>query len=109
MTVDNVVYVVDDDIVVLTSVDALLSQYDYQVHCFATAARFLEHADLNSAACLITDVQMPEIDGAQLLHRLKMANSPISVVVVSGVADVPTAVALMEGGAVTLLEKPYDQ
>ena len=41
--------------------------------------------------------------------RLNAAGSPISTIVVTGVADVPTAVALMENGAVTLLEKPYDQ
>ena len=61
------------------------------------------------AACLITDVRMPVISGAELLQRLNAAGSPISTIVVTGVADVPTAVALMENGAVTLLEKPYDQ
>src|SRR5262249_24643706 len=57
----------------------------------------------------ISDVQMPEIDGVELLRRLKEEESPLSVIVVTGVADVPTAVRLMEIGATTLLEKPYDQ
>jgi two-component system response regulator FixJ len=109
MTGEKVVYVVDDDPAVLSSVAALLSLYDYDVHCYADAVHFLDDVDLANAACLVTDVQMPDIDGAELLHRLKASNSPISVIVVTGVADVPTAVTLMERGAVTLLEKPYDQ
>src|SRR6478752_9207119 len=109
MTGERIVHVVDDDPAVLSSVAALLSLYEYEVHCWADAVTFLNSVDLNVAACLITDVQMPDIDGADLLHRMKAAGSPISVIVVTGVADVPTAVALMESGAVTLLEKPYDQ
>lgn len=105
----NLVYVVDDDPAVLDSVEALLSQHAYVVQCFSNGRRFLDEADTSCPACLISDVQMPIVDGAELLERLKMMNSPISMIVVTGVADVPTAVSLMESGAVTLLEKPYDQ
>jgi two-component system, LuxR family, response regulator FixJ len=105
----GVIYVVDDDPAVLDSLEALLSQYDYQVRCFSSAASFLEDAILNSAGCLITDVQMPEMNGAELLQKLNALKSTLSMVVVTGVADVPTAVALMQSGATTLLEKPYDQ
>jgi len=104
-----VVYVVDDDPGVLHSLEALLSQHSYRVRCFASAVDFLQRAQLDAIACLITDVQMPAITGAELLHRLREINSPIATIVVTGVADVPTAVALMESGAVTLLEKPYNQ
>jgi FixJ family two-component response regulator len=109
MNQQGVVYVVDDDPGVLQSVEALLSQYDYDVRCFASAVAFLQGAALDSAGCLITDVQMPVMGGTELLNRLRNAKSPICAIVVTGVADVALAVALMESGAVTLLEKPYDQ
>jgi FixJ family two-component response regulator len=102
------VYVVDDDPAVVDSVDALLSQHGYEVLGFSNGQQFLDEADLSGPACLISDVQMPIVNGAELLNRLRELNCPISVIVVTGVADVPMAVALMESGAVTLLEKPYD-
>lgn len=102
------VYVVDDDEAVLLSVKAMLSQHGYGCLCFLTAEEFLRNARLDQPGCVITDLQMPEITGVELQQRLVDANSPLSVVVVTGVADVPTTVALMKRGAVTLLEKPYD-
>lgn len=109
MSDSNLVYVVDDDPAVLGSVEALLSQHDYSIHCYPNGRKFLDEVDLANPACLISDVQMPIVNGVDLLRYLNTVRSPISMIVVTGVADVPTAVALMESGAVTLLEKPYDQ
>jgi FixJ family two-component response regulator len=102
------VYVVDDDEAVLLSVKAMLSQHGYGCLCFLRAEEFLRNARFDQPGCIITDLQMPEISGVELQRRLVAAHSPLSVVVVTGVADVPTTVALMERGAVTLLEKPYN-
>lgn len=109
MDQQGLVYVVDDDPGVLYSLEALLSQHNYRVRCFTSAVDFLQGAQLDEVACLITDVQMPAVTGAELLQRLREIDSPMATIVVTGVADVPMAVALMESGAVTLLEKPYDQ
>ncbi len=102
------VYVVDDDEVVLQSTDALLSQNDYRVTCFSSARAFLAKIPLHSCGCLIADVQMPEMTGTELIQQLADAASTLSVIVISGVADVPTAVSVMQHGAATLLEKPYN-
>lgn len=108
MAEPTTIYVVDDDEAVLLSVNALLSQHGYIVRCYLSAAEFLADASLDNCGCLVTDVQMPDINGMELQRRLLSADSPLSVVVVTGVADVPMAVELMKSGAVTLLEKPYD-
>lgn len=108
MTAAEYVYVVDDDEAVLLSVKAILTQHGYQVQCFLSAEAFLAEIPSNVSGCAITDVQMPGMDGVELQQRLKAARSLLSVVVVTGVADVPLAVTMMERGAVTLLEKPYD-
>lgn len=108
MTAKELVYVVDDDEAVLLSVKAILSQHGYDVHGFSSAEEFLAAAPQDVAGCVITDVQMPGMDGVELQQRLKSARSLFSVVVVTGVADVPLAVTMMERGAITLLEKPYD-
>jgi FixJ family two-component response regulator len=102
------IYVVDDDEAVLLSVQAMLNQHGYSCRCYLAADEFLRDAPRDQPGCVITDLQMPEISGVELQKRLLADESPLSVVVVTGVADVPTTVALMERGAVTLLEKPYN-
>ncbi len=102
------IYVVDDDEAVLMSVQAMLNQHGYQCRCFLTAEEFLRSTPADLPGCVVTDLQMPQITGVELQQRLVAAKSPLSVVVVTGVADVPTTVAMMERGAVTLLEKPYN-
>lgn len=101
------VFVVDDDAQVLDSVKCLLSAAKLTVHCFSNAKEFLDQLNPEQVGCLVTDLSMPGIDGFQLQEQLNAINSMLSIVVVTGRADVGSAVRLMRGGAVTLLEKPY--
>jgi two-component system response regulator FixJ len=102
------IYVVDDDAAVLSSLAALLGAHGYEVQCYSSAEAFLQETPMNRRGCVITDVAMPGLSGVDLVRRLHEQKSPLSVVVVTGVANVPMAVSLMEFGAITLLEKPYD-
>lgn len=101
------VFVVDDDVQVLDSVESLLNCAGHTVRCFASARDFLDQLRPEQTGCLVTDLSMPEIDGFQLQQQLIAMNSMLAVIVVTGRADVGTAVQLMRNGAVTLLEKPY--
>lgn len=101
------VFVVDDDEAVLLSVKALLQRQGYDVQCYESADRFLGEQLLSQPGCLVTDVRMPGMDGIELQEKLLSEKSPLSVVVVTGVADVPSTVHIMKNGAVTLLQKPY--
>lgn len=102
------IYVVDDDAAVLSSLQALFSAHNYQVQCYSSAEQFLRDVATNRRGCVITDVAMPGMSGVDLVRRLHEVKSPLSIVVVTGVATVPMAVNLMAYGAITLLEKPYD-
>lgn len=102
------IYVVDDDAAVLSSLQALLSAHNYEVQCYSSAEQFLRDVSPNRRGCVITDVAMPGMSGVDLVRRLHEVKSPLSIVVVTGVATVPMAVSLMAFGAITLLEKPYD-
>jgi two-component system response regulator FixJ len=102
------IYVVDDDAAVLNSLAALLGAHGFEVQCYSSADDFLRETPMNRRGCVITDVAMPGMSGVDLVRRLHEQKSPMSVVVVTGVANVPMAVSLMEYGAITLLEKPYD-
>ena len=108
MSEPTTIYVVDDDEAVLLSVKAMLSQHGYESRGFLSAEEFLAEVVSDLPGCVVTDLQMPNISGVELQQRLLEVNSVLSVVVVTGVADVPTAVKLMERGALTLLEKPYN-
>jgi FixJ family two-component response regulator len=102
------VFVVDDDPAVLKSVRSMLESQGHPTLCFLSGDAFLDQVRLDQPGCLITDLRMPGIDGVELQRRMVDAASPMSVVVVTGYADVSNAVRIMENGAVTLLEKPYD-
>jgi FixJ family two-component response regulator len=100
-------FVVDDDESVLESVKAVLNRFGYEPKCYTSGEQFLSSATLEAAGCLITDLQMPGIDGVRLQQHLNEIHSPLSVIVLSGTADVPTVVNVMRKGAYTLLEKPH--
>lgn len=102
------IYVVDDDQAVLMSVKAVLAELNCDTHCYPSAEQFLTEAATDRPGCLVTDLQMPGINGLELQQHLVQSKSPLSIIVVTGVANVSTAVNLMKWGAVMLLEKPYE-
>lgn len=102
------VFVVDDDPAVLTSVRTLLATNGFDVRSFESTKVFLDQIDIDTVGCLVTDLRMPGMDGAQLQRVLLLARSSLAVIVVTAHADVPLAVDLMHRGAVTVLEKPYN-
>jgi two-component system response regulator FixJ len=102
------VCVVDDDDGVRRLTCRLLEQAGNEVKGYSGAAPFFAEFDESRTACVVTDLRMPGTDGGQLLERLRSAGSDVAVVLITGHADVRTAVHLMEHGALTLLEKPYE-
>jgi len=105
---DFVVHVIDDDSAARESLAFLLGTAQLTVRAHETAQAFLEIAPTEQFGCVITDVRMPEIDGIELLRRLKAHNIGWPVIVMTGHADVPLAVEAMKQGAVDFMEKPCD-
>jgi two-component system response regulator FixJ len=104
----SLVCVIDDEPLVRDVTCQMLNGGGFQTHGYASAEDFLAAFDEQACACVVTDLRMPGIDGAELLARLRRQGNIVSVVVLTGHADVRTAVQLMEDGALTLLEKPYE-
>jgi two-component system response regulator FixJ len=86
---------------------AVLDVAGFEVAIFRSPRAFLDGLDDMDIGCVVTDVRMPEISGLELVERL-MASGRRSwpVVMISGHADVPMAVAAMKAGACNFLEKP---
>jgi two-component system response regulator FixJ len=102
------VYVVDDDPALAASLRLLLEAALYRVETFPSATTFLAHS-VAPNSCLLTDVQMPDMDGLSLQQELVRRKIPIPVIVMTGHADVPRAVRAMKAGAIDFLEKPFDE
>ncbi|PWB79838.1 MAG: DNA-binding response regulator [Methylocystaceae bacterium] len=103
-----IVYVVDDDAAVRDALKLLLTTEGHRVETYASPLAFLESAAPTATGCIVTDVRMPEMNGIELLLKVKQKGLPLPVVVISGHADVPLAVQAMKEGAMDLLEKPFD-
>jgi two-component system response regulator FixJ len=102
------VYVIDDDEAMRDSLGFLLAAADFQVSLFETALDFLDALSTLDFGCVVSDVRMPDIDGIELLKRLKAGGSLFPVVIMTGHGDVPLAVEAMKLGAMDFLEKPFE-
>lgn len=104
---EPIVYVVDDEPSVRKSLGRLLKAAGYRVLAFASAREFLEQRPTEGPACLVLDVQMPELNGLELQEALA-AEPRLPIVFISGHGDIPTSVRAMKAGAMDFLSKPFD-
>jgi two-component system response regulator FixJ len=104
----SLVCVIDDEPLVREVTCRILCEGGFQATGYASAEEFLAAFDEPACGCVVTDLRMPGMSGADLLVRLRASGSDVAIVVLTGHADVRTAVQLMEDGALTLLEKPYE-
>ena len=102
------VYIVDDDDAVRDSLAWLLSSVKMPVKAFASAEEFLDALDPVPTGCVLIDVRMPGTSGLQLQEILKDRAANLSVIIVTGHADVPMAIRAMKAGAVDFVEKPFN-
>ncbi|MEZ5817807.1 MAG: response regulator [Hyphomicrobiaceae bacterium] len=103
-----ILYIVDDQPAVCHALSEMLSVLGYEVATFGSADQFLEAYKPPQAGCLIADVRMPGMDGIELMRELGLRNIHLPVILISGHADVPMAVAAIKAGAEDFIEKPVD-
>lgn len=105
---NSTVVVVEDDRPVLASIIEMLSIAGFNAQGYGCPVDFLRAVPTLSPCCVITDVRMPRVSGLTLLERLRgLGYAHWPVIAISGHADVPMAVAAMQLGAATFLEKPF--
>jgi len=100
--------IIDDDPDVRHALRSLLASNGYSAQDFPSARSFLDSAEREGFACVLTDVRMPDMDGVELLIAMRAAHMTAPVLVMTAFADVPLAIKVMKQGAVDLLEKPFD-
>ncbi|QXC56371.1 response regulator [Vibrio mimicus] len=102
------VYLVDDEISVLESLQFLLESYGYQLQAFSCGRQFLEQANWQQAGCVVLDSRMPELCGQEVQRQLNERNSPLRIIYLTGHGDVPMAVEALKEGACDFFQKPVD-
>ena len=102
------VVAVDDDFRVRESIARLANSAGYDPKMFPSAQALLDSGTLAEAACLITDVRMPGIDGLQLQQRVRNAYPTLPVIFISAHIDEEVRGRALGGGALDFLYKPFD-
>jgi len=102
------VFIIDDQASVRHALGEMLSVFGYSVEAYESADRFLRTLDPQRPGCVVADVRMPGMDGIELVRELARRQVLLPVVVISGHADVPMAVAAIKAGAEDFIEKPVD-
>jgi FixJ family two-component response regulator len=106
-TSQGTLFVVDDDPKSRKGVAALASSMKIPCELFASAEAFLNRYDPSLTGCALVDFRLGGMDGLQLQECLRAMGSKLAVVLISAYADVPMTVRAMRSGAVTVIEKPY--
>jgi len=102
-----VVFVIDDDPSVRSSLKFLISTVGLQVESFESAETFLNRKPPDTASCLVLDVRLRGLSGLDFQRELADRNIHIPIVFVTGHGDIPMSVRAMKAGAVEFLTKPF--
>jgi two-component system, NtrC family, response regulator HydG len=102
------ILIVDDEPDVLGFMQELLEQKGYEVETATGGAEALVLLAEGAPALLITDLRMPQMDGLELLGKVREQNPSLPGIVLTAAGDVSTAVRAMRAGAADYLTKPID-
>jgi FixJ family two-component response regulator len=103
-----IVFVVDDDVSVRESLQALIQCEGWHPETFASAQDFLDRPRNVTPSCLILDVSLPGLNGLDLQKRVAVERPDMPIIFISGHGDVPKTVQAMKAGAVEFLTKPFN-
>ena len=103
---DATVFIVDDDYRMREALSSLVEAMAFRVVSFASGSEFLKAERPDSPACVILDIELPDINGLELQRELADQEAP-PVIFVTGHGDISSSVRAMKGGAVEFLSKPF--
>jgi len=103
----HTILLVDDEPNYLIVLSELLTDAGHQVFTAASGEEALEQARSSDLDVVLTDMQMPGMDGMALLAALKEINADLPVIIITAFAEVEKAVKAMQAGAFSYLAKPF--
>jgi FixJ family two-component response regulator len=105
---DHVVFIVDDDRRIREALCELLESFEMRAVAFGSAAEYMAYPKPDVPACLVLDVELPDINGLELQSRIAQGDHP-HIVFITGHGDIPSSVRAIKAGAVDFLPKPFKQ
>jgi DNA-binding NtrC family response regulator len=102
------VWIVDDDVSVREALAELVRSAGFDVETVASAKEYLAAARARPPACLVLDVDLPDVSGLELQEQLCRADIRVPILFVSGHANVPMSVRALKAGALDFFTKPFD-
>lgn len=105
-TSDPIVFIVDDDERMREALSELLASRGLRSEAFASAGDYIGAEKPESPACLILDVELPDINGLELQRQIATGDHP-PIIFITGHGDIPSSVQAIKHGAVDFLTKPF--
>jgi FixJ family two-component response regulator len=104
----SVISIVDDDEFSRIGTTKLVRSLGFAAHGFASADAFLRSPHMIGTACLISDIQMPDVSGIQLLDVLRARGHDIPIIFVTAFPNEKVRTQALSRGAICFLAKPFD-
>jgi len=101
------ILVIDNEVVVVNSVRRILTRKGYRVEAAFTGDEALQRIRERSYTLVLMDMRLPDLDGLQLLSRMRNIKPDLTVLVVTGYASIDTAVEAIRRGAAGYMSKPF--
>jgi FixJ family two-component response regulator len=105
---DHIVFIIDDDRRIREALSELLASFDMHAVAFGSAAEYMAYPKPDVPACLVLDVELPDINGLDFQSRIAHDNHP-HIVFITGHGDIPSSVRAIKAGAVDFLPKPFKE
>lgn len=102
------IFVIDDDNIIRVNLKDFLKLEGHDITTFSNGEDALSRLSHDTPDIMLVDLQLPGIDGLELLEKVKDRSQNIEVVIITGHADVPSAVKAIKLGARDYIKKPFD-
>lgn len=107
MAKTHVISIIDDDPSVREATQSLVRSLGYAAQAFSSAEEYLRSDRIRESACVITDLHMPGMSGADLQDRLIADGHQIPMIFVTAYFEEPARDRVMDAGAFGFLRKPF--
>lgn len=103
----SAISVIDDDASVRTATDNLLRSHGYLVRSFASAEEFLQSSHIQGCVCVVSDVQMPGMNGLDLLTYMRAQGYLAPMIFITAFPEESIRSFALKAGAICFLAKPF--
>lgn len=108
MSLQPLIAIIDDDGAILTGLSSLLRSESFRVHTYQSAEAFLDNVGTALPDCVLTDVQMPSINGLELQSELGRRYASLPVIFMTAFPDETVQARALAAGALAFLHKPFE-